>query len=209
MKIYNVTDPEFIPYGRVLHDAAFGGLIEALASKPMPEDSTIYVPGDPDLEETDEGRYVQDVIFGEIPMQIGYCNGFNTKLNALEYHRCSEINFAQTDAILLLGRQQDITPEMTYDTGKVMAFLVPAGTTVEVYATSLHYAPCVVPGNKGFRVGVILAKGTNYPLQKEHDNTEEDRHLTATNKWLLGHPEGVGEGSPLGLIGRNWDVAAD
>ena len=80
---------------------------------------------------------------------------------------------------------------------------------LSVSGKKLFPAPCKLPGNKGFRVGVILAKGTNYPLQKEHDNTEEDRHLTATNKWLLGHPEGVGEGSPLGLIGRNWDVAAD
>ena len=32
--------------------------------------------------------------YGELPIQIGYCNGKNYKLNALEYHRSSEIDVA-------------------------------------------------------------------------------------------------------------------
>ena len=43
--------------------------------------------------------------------------------------------------ILLVGRQQDITEDYTYDTDQIEAFLVPAGTAVEMYATTLHYAP--------------------------------------------------------------------
>ena len=58
----------------------------------------------------------------------------NKKLNALEYHRNSEINIAVTDLILLIGCQQDVEPDHTYDTSKVEAFLVPAGTGIEVYA---------------------------------------------------------------------------
>ena len=54
-------------------------------------------------------------------IQIGYCNGSNVKLNALEYHRSSEIDIAVTDLILLLGCQQDIK-EDTYDTALVEAF---------------------------------------------------------------------------------------
>ena len=59
--------------------------------------------------------------FGGLPIQIGYCNGSNVKLNALEYHRSSEIDIAVTDLILLLGCQQDIK-EDTYDTALVEAF---------------------------------------------------------------------------------------
>ena len=126
-------------------------------------------------------------------------------LNALEYHRSSEINVAATDAILMLGCQQDITDDFTYDTAKVEAFLVPAGTAMEVYATTLHYAPCGVDG-AGFKVVVVLPKGTNLELEEKHEGGE-DAHLTAKNKWLLGHPEGgLPEGSPMGLVGKNLNI---
>ena len=110
-----------------------------------------------------------------------------------------------TDAILLLGRQQDIAGDFTYDTSLVEAFLVPKGTAVEMYATTLHYAPCGVNG-AGFQVAIVLPKGTNLDLQEGHAGGE-DGHLTAKNKWLLGHPEGgLPEGSPMGLVGENLNV---
>ena len=110
-----------------------------------------------------------------------------------------------TDAILILGRQQDITEDFTYDTSLAEAFLIPAGTAVEVYATTLHYAPCGVNG-QGFRVTVVLPKGTNLDLEAAHTEGE-DGHLTAKNKWLLGHPEGgLPEGSPMGLVGKNLNI---
>ena len=71
-----------------------------------------------------------------MPIQIGYCNGHNTKLNALEYHRDSEINVAATDAVLMLGSLQDVKEDHTYDTSLVEAFSVPAGPAVEVFATT-------------------------------------------------------------------------
>jgi len=85
---------------------------------------------------------IRRVFYGELPVQIGYCNGHNVLLNAVEYHRCSEVNVAATDAVLIVGRQQDVTENCTYDTAKMEAFLVEAGTAVELYATTLHYAPC-------------------------------------------------------------------
>lgn len=98
------------------------------------------------------------IAYGEMPVQIGYCNGHNSKLNALEYHRDSEINVAATDMILMLGLLTDVEKDHTYDTSKVKAFLVPAGTAVEVYATTLHYAPCGVDG-KGFQGSSSTSKG--------------------------------------------------
>ena len=100
--------------------------------------------------------------------------------------------------------RKDIEDDFTYDTSKVKAFLLPAGTAVEVYATTLHYAPCGVDG-AGFQVAIVLPKGTNYDLPATKLKAEgEDKLITAVNKWLIGHPEGgLAEGSFLGLKGEN------
>lgn len=128
---------------------------------PVP-DGVVYEPSVEVLEKLPVKTEIQNVVYGEMPIQIGYCNGHNQLLNALEYHRDSEINVAATDAVLMLGSLQDVEADFTYDTAKVEAFLVPAGTAVEVYATTLHYAPCDEDGT-GFQVAIILPKGTNYP----------------------------------------------
>ena len=201
MKIYSVTDERFGKYGKVVEGIDFSGLVKAMEETPCPDD-VVYVPGDEKLEALPVMKELAEITYGELPIQIGYCNGHNCMLNALEYHRSSEINVAATDAVLMLGSQQDITKDFTYDTSKVEAFLVPAGVAVEVYATTLHYAPCGVDG-AGFKVAIVLPKGTNLDLDREHKGGE-DGHLTAKNKWLLGHPEGgLPEGSPMGLIGKN------
>ena len=205
MEIKKVTDPEFRKYVKIVEKIDFSGLIRALEEKtPLPE-AVVYEPSVEALEAEPVFQLLEGKAYGEMPVQIGYCNGHNHKLNALEYHRSSEINVAATDAILLVGHQQDITPEFTYDTSLVEAFLLPKGTAVEVYATTLHYAPCSV-GNQGFRVGIILPRGPNYPLKDVHAGWE-DQLLAATNKWLIGHPEGgLPEGSHLGLVGENITV---
>lgn len=201
MKIYSVTDERFGKYGKVVEGIDFSVLVKAMEETPCPDD-VVYVPGDEKLEALPVMKELAEITYGELPIQIGYCNGHNCMLNALEYHRSSEINVAATDAVLMLGFQQDITKDFTYDTSKVEAFLVPAGVAVEVYATTLHYAPCGVDG-AGFKVAIVLPKGTNLDLDKEHKGGE-DGHLTAKNKWLLGHPEGgLPEGSPMGLVGKN------
>lgn len=205
MKIYSVTDERFKKYGKVVKDIDFSELVQVMeSSTPLPE-GVEYVPSVACLEELPVMQELTVKTYGELPIQIGYCNGHNSMLNALEYHRSSEINVAATDAILMLGSQQDITEDSTYDTSLVEAFLVPKGTAVEVYATSLHYAPCGVDG-AGFKVTIVLPKGTNLDLDKEHAGGE-DGHLTAKNKWLFGHPEGgLPEGSPMGLVGKNLCV---
>lgn len=202
MKIYNVTDERFKKYGKVVKDVDFSGLVKAMENgTPLPE-GVDYVPGLPELEALPAAKQLQDKCYGELPVQVGYCNGHNSMLNALEYHRSSEINVGATDAVLMVGSQQDITEDFTYDTSLVEAFLLPKGMGVELYATTLHYAPCGVDGN-GFKVAIVLPKGTNLDLESGHKDGE-DGHLTARNKWLLGHPEGgLPAGSPMGLIGRN------
>lgn len=201
MEIKKVTDAAFKKYGRVVDNIDFSELLKKLEETPCPED-VVYEPSVKMLEELPVFDEIQTKAYGELPIQIGYCNGHNYQLNALEYHRSSELNVACTDAVLLVGWQPDIAEDGTYDTSLVEAFLVPKGTTVEVYATTLHYAPCCA-GEGGFRVGIVLPKDTNLPLDKEHAGGEDSR-ITARNKWLLGHPEGgLPEGSPMGLVGAN------
>ncbi len=212
MKILSVKDPAFRKYGRVITNVNFTELVEEMKKTPIPE-GVVYEPGINALEALPVKRELETITYGEMPVQIGYCNGHNSKLNAVEYHRSSEINVAATDAILILGQLADVAEDFTYDTSKMEAFLVPAGTGVEVFATSLHYAPCGVDG-QGFQVAIVLPQGTNYPLQGTHQKVDHDRApsedalLAATNKWLIGHAEGgLSEGSFIGLIGENLDVS--
>lgn len=204
MIIKSISDPAFRQYGRVVNGVDFSGLCEALSDTPLPE-GVDYVASVPALESLPAMEDVSRVVYGEMPIQIGYCNGHNDLLNAVEYHRDSEINVAATDAILILGRVQDITSDYTYDTSLMEAFLLPKGVAVEVYATTLHYAPCSVDG-QGFKVGIILPRGTNAPLSKAHSGGE-DSLITAVNKWLIGHPDAGFTGSEhIGLIGKNLNI---
>ena len=206
MKIQNVTDAAFKKYGRVVKNVDVSGLVEALASTPLPDD-VVYEPSVAELEALPVYAELQKKCYGELPIQIGYCNGKNYKLNAVEYHRSSEINVAGADAVLLVGSQQDITEDFTYDTSLIEAFFLPKGTAVELYATTLHYAPCSVH-ETGFQVAIVLPKDTNLSLEENHAGGE-DALITAKNKWLIGHAEGgLPEGSHIGLKGENIDIKA-
>lgn len=204
MKIQNVTDASFRKYGKVLAGYDLTALIKEMKHTPVPED-VVYVPSVEELEALDCAAELKNKGFGGIPIQIGYCNGHNKKLNAVEYHRCSEINVAVTDLVLLIGCQQDITDDFTYDTSKIEAFLVPAGTAIEVYATTLHYAPCNV-SEGGFQCVVVLPKGTNTDINFPLPKTGEDKLMTAKNKWLIAHEEAAIEGAFNGLCGENITI---
>ncbi|MBR6902008.1 MAG: DUF4867 family protein [Synergistaceae bacterium] len=211
MKLYSVKDIEFRPYVRVIDGYDFSELISVLkTSTPCPDNGTVYVTSDEKLERLDAAKILGANIYGRMPIEIGYCNGHNTKLNALEYHRDSEVNIAADDVILLLTKKEEINDDYSLDTSKVKAFLIPAGTAVEIYATSLHYAPCHVKDG-GFRVAVVLPRGTNEALNTKTEILfPEDKLLTHVNKWLIAHPDGgCPEGSFIGLTGKNIDTATD
>ena len=208
MKIYSVNDPEFKPYGRVVTglEAAKAEILAALASPPLPA-ATDYVPEDERLQELPAAVEVSEHLFGGMPCQLGWCNGHNTYLNCLEYHRDSEFNLGTEDFILLLAKQDEIE-NGKLDTAKVKAFRAPAGTLVEVYATTLHYAPCHVDADKGFRVLVALPKGTNTAKPDMQNNGGDDPLLWARNKWLLAHAESTEAkaGAYIGLTGENIHI---
>lgn len=187
MEIKKVTDAAFRKYGRVVDNVDFTALVAELEKTPCTQE-VVYEPSVEQLEALPVYKELQDTAYGEMPIQIGFCNGNNYKLNALEYHRSSEIDVAASDLILLLGWQQDIEEGYTYDTSKVEAFLLPKGVGVELYATTLHYAPCNST-EEGFRCAIVLPDGTNLPLDENHCAGGEDALITAKNKWLIGHAE--------------------
>ena len=107
--------------------------------------------------------------------------------------------------MVIIGNLWDVENDFTYDTAKMEAFLVPAGTAVELYATTLHYAPCDL-NNEGFKVTVVLPKGTNEPLDEAHKD-DEDKLITAKNKWLIAHAEGGQDPAAfIGLVGKNLNI---
>lgn len=205
MTVKKVTDPAFKAYGRVITGYDFSGLLKAMEQTPLPED-VIYIPSLPEMEALPAAKELENGIYGQMPIQIGCCNGHNKKLNAVEYHRDSEVDIAVDDLILILGKQQDIEEDHTYDTSRMEAFLVPAGTAVEVYATTLHYAPCHVK-DEGFRCVTVLPRDTNLDMEPVEVKDPEDRLLFARNKWLIGHAQGgLPEGAFIGLKGENLSV---
>ncbi len=202
MEIKKVTDDAFSAYGKVLEGYDFSELLEVMKDTPLPEDEVVYVPGVKAMEEATVSERLKKSAYGGLPIQVGYCNGHNLKLNALEYHRSSEVDIAASDLILLLGRQQDIQEDYTYDTAKVEGFFVPAKTAVELYATTLHYAPCQA-SEAGFRCVIVLPEGTNQELDFSVASEGEEKLMTAKNKWLIAHEDAKIGGAFCGLKGEN------
>lgn len=207
MTIKPVTGRAFKPFGRVIKGYYLRSLIEEMEKTECPSDRVVYEPSVRSLETLKINRQFFEETYGGMPIQIGYCNGRNHLLNAVEYHRDSELNLACTDMILLVGKRQDIGRDYTYDTGKMQAFLVKKGTLVEIYSTTLHYAPISAGEHENFRCVVVLPRGTNEPLPacRGKAHTKEDQLLTHVNKWLIAHPEsGLDKGGAfVGLKGEN------
>ena len=202
----SVYDPAFAEYGCVWSDvdaSLLEKVVKTLAEKtPLPE-ATDYVPEDETLQLLPATQALAPALFGGLPVQFGWCNGHNLKLNCLEYHRSSEFNLGAGDFVLLLAKQSQIV-DGKLDTSCVKAFRVPAGTLVEVYATTLHYAPCQV-SDEGFKVLVALPAGTNLELPDLGARAGDAELLWASNKWLLAHPESAeaASGAPVRLVGEN------
>ena len=209
MKILPVTDASFAPYGRVVEGYDVAPLLAALEKTPL-TDSVVYVPREELLHQAEGADKVGEALFGGMPFQLGWCNGRNTRLNCLEFHRDSEFNLGTEDFILLIAKQGEIVNGVL-DTACVKAFRVPAGVLVECYATTLHYAPCHTDAQKGFRVMVALPAGTNTDYRPEGGANTMDRMLWARNKWLLAHAESdeAAQGAVVALKGENIDIAPD
>ena len=209
VKIYSVFDKEFESYGRVVEGFDMSELSEYMLSKTeIPEEGNIYIASDSTLEAFPVAKKISDIIYGSMPIQIGFCNGRNTTYNGFEYHKGSEINVAINSFCLVLGHVWEIENNKFY-VGNEKVFFVPEGTVIEMYATTLHLSPCRVC-DEGFRDIVILPRGTNTPLEsKPESESGEQRLLLQRNKWVISHPEReplMKQGAFPGLIGENKNI---
>ena len=106
LKLYSVFDPAFRRYGRVL-EGDTEKLAAALDTTPIPETGNSYRASVPELEAVKLMEKLQRVAFGTMAIEAGYCNGRGFKLNAMEYHKCSEVNFTTTGLVLLLALPEE------------------------------------------------------------------------------------------------------
>lgn len=208
LTIKSVKDEAFLEYGRVITGSDYTELLDVLAKTTEAPDHVIYVASDANLEALPAAKELRDNCFGGLPIEIGYCNGTNYVMNCLEYHKSSEINIAADDAVLLVARQQDAAEMLPAE--KVEAFLLPKGTAVELYATTLHYAPCSAKKGQSFRVAIVLPAGTNGPKPEIAPRNKEDERLFASNKWLIAHKDApeAKKGAVVGISGENIDISA-
>ncbi len=206
MKIQSIRDPEFSAYGRVLDEYDFKEFTQALSQCEAPADRVMYQPSIKELEALPIFEELQQKAFAGLPIQIGCTSGHCECMNALEYHKCSEINVAACDVVLILGKQTDIQAGR-YDTALCKAFLLPKGAGVEIYATTLHYAPISV-GGAPYQVSVVLPRGTNLEKPPFTPFCLEEQMCCGSNKWLLAHPDSpeAKNGRHIGLCGKNYTI---
>lgn len=203
LKLYCVTDPEFKPYGRVLNgDTA--ELASVLEKTGIPAAGNCYVALDESLEKVGLMKSMKRQAFGEMEIQAGYCNGRGFTLNAMEYHRCSEVNFTTTGLVLLLALPGQLE-DGKLKSEDVVGFYLPENVLVEIFPMVLHFAPCRVRED-GFRCLVILEKGTNTDIDGiDTAAPGEQKLLWMRNKWLTCHPDSpqAKEGAFVGIVGEN------
>ena len=209
VKIYSVFDAEFKPFGRVVEGYDFSALVDYMKnSTAIPAQGNVYVASVPEMEKCTVRDEIESVLYGGMPIEIGYCNGRNSTYNGFEYHKGSEINIAVTPFMLVLGHIWQIEDNKFY-VGDEKVFFVPEGTAIEMYETTLHLSPCKVL-DEGFKGIVILPKGTNTPLENKHQNKDaESALLLQRNKWVIAHKDReplVKQGAHIGLIGDNKEL---
>ena len=206
-QIYAIDDSEFSPYGRVLNLIDSKPLLDFSLSHftDVEAPGTSYIASDNEMEKFPVVEEICRSLFGEFAVQAGCCFGFNTRMNGMEFHKSSEVLGAATDMVLTVGRVQDIKIQdesYTWDSSLIKFIFVPAGTMIELYATTLHLAPCRVSSDP-FNAVIILPKGTNTPLESGYKEL-----LRMKNKWLIAHPESpaAAKGAYAGISGRNHEI---
>lgn len=206
LPLYSVEDEAFAPYGRVL-GGADAALSAALAATEIPAEGNQYRASVAALEAVPRMAQIRRTAFGEMDIQAGYCNGRGFCLNALEYHKCSEVNYTTTGLVLLLALPGDVK-DGHLDAASVKGFYLPPELQVEIFPQTLHFAPCRID-QAGFNCLVVLEKGVNSPLDRVDTGAPgEEKLLWMRGKWMLCHPDSpqARKGAFVGIQGENLSV---
>lgn len=200
LRIHAVRDSAFAPYGRVIEGCDFSASLDYTRQNAVIEDGVHYERSISALEAKLPKERIEHEIYGGMPVQAGWCVGRNTRMNGLEYHKGSEVLVAATDLVLILGKIWEMAG-LRYDSARAEAAYVPNGTALEIYATTLHFAPLSL-NREGFMALIVLPFGTNAPLEPGVDRTGL---LFARNKWLLAHEDSplIARGAYPGIDGAN------
>lgn len=202
IEIYSIRDEEFKKYGCVL-DFDTDEIVKTCEDIELPKQGSQYSLSVDKLESLECSRLLKEKLFGGCEAQIGLCSGYSSYMNALEFHKSSEINVAVTPLVLILGLQYEMEGN-DYYSNKVKAFYLEKGDAVEVYGTSMHFCPCQVSDN-GFSCVVVLPKNTNDILSEPSD----DKLLFKKNKWIICHDENkslIERGVYPGIHGTNYKI---
>ena len=218
MDINEITDLSFARYGRIVTGIDTAPIVDVLRTLPFGR-NVDYIPSVPELEALDAAVFFRDHVFAGMPIQMGYVAGCNTKLDCLEHHMCSEFILDTEDVILLLAKRDEIEVvgdadapfgvRARLDTAKVRAFAVPAGVIVELYNSTLHFAPIGANEAHEFRGLVVLSKGSNTAKPEIEPTCLEDFTLWAKDNWMMVHesaPQAT-QGAYVGLVGENIDLS--
>ncbi len=221
--IGSIHSPGFRRYGRplVLDTAAFCAAAEAAVE--WPAEGSRYLAALPQLEALPQAEAFRAEYCGQLDEQFGFCWGHSSRLDALEWHTCSEFNIATRPLVLLLAKRAELEEAgglLRLDSAKVEAFYLAAGEAAEIYADTLHFCPCEA-SRQGFGCIVGLARGTNLPLETpacpkgpgavacEKRLPGRSPLLWAKNKWLLAHEQNaplIARGAVPGIYGENRQV---
>ncbi|SEK20309.1 protein of unknown function [Carnobacterium iners] len=201
--IYDVTSPEFKAYGAILEGYDIAGIKEyAEKAIDVPKEGNSYSPSNSELETFKIIKEIKADIYAGLPIEAGECAGNNTSFSAYEYHQGSEVNIVLTDVLMVLGKREQAVDGVFNAQKDAKVFYVPAGTIIEMYGATLHYSPCIVD-ESGFKVIVILIKGSNEPFEGEFET--KNKEIVKTNKFQLVHEtrkDKIAEGVKIGLVGE-------
>lgn len=205
--IMDVRDASFAEYGMVYPTVKLPEMKKFLYGVERTE-FEYYVPCEDKLMELPEADVFKNEFFGQVPCQVGWYYGKGTKLNAVEYHKCSEVLYEYEPCVIVIAKQWEIE-DGKLDTSKMKLFYVPAETCVELYATTLHFAPARATAEPVMQI-VAQSYNTNTPLPKVTEGiTHEHPWLLQRNKWVLAHPEAaeaLGADAYIGLVGENVSI---
>ena len=189
--IESVFSPSFTNYGKILELNCSKDLISKLEKDTsIPDKGNVYIPY---IREWEDSKIFNEISphFNE-DIEIGYCNGQNTELNALEWHSCNEINIYSTPVVLFLAKLKNLDNNFKLDSKKVKTFYVPKNTAILLYNSTLHFAPCKVEKD-GFKAIIILSNLTNTELENNKVNFTVDKKyeqfLFKNNKFIICHKD--------------------
>lgn len=199
--LHDIHSDPFKKYGTIIHDFDFSS-IESYIHKnyKIADDHVDYIANLEYFQNSSIKSTIENDYFGGMEVEIGWCSGQNDKMGGLEYHIGNEMTIALTNLLIILGDLRDVE-KYKYDSRNTEIFFVPKGTVYNLYATTLHYAPCQTE-KTGFETIVILPALTNTPLV----NKTNDKLLFMRNKWLMVHPDNTKDialGAYPGIVGEN------